>query len=92
MTNLELHKRMRAHHMARARAATTSEEKVYHLQLAHSVRTKTLPPQRTAMFSVDEFMRPEPMNWRDARARWCARMRAAMLAQAWSDDTGIWIS
>jgi hypothetical protein len=89
---LNLHARMRAHHMRRAKEATTSAEKVYHLQLARSIETRRKPPVAEAN-SVDEwYLEQGPMDWRDARARWCARMRAGALARAWEDDTSIWLS
>jgi hypothetical protein len=62
----DLHERMRAHHLTRARAATTPERRSYHLLLAAAIR-------KPDFYHHPEF---EP-DWRDARARWCARMRLA---------------
>jgi hypothetical protein len=63
---LDLHSRMRAHHLKRAKQSTDPERRAYHLLLAASIRK---PDQ----FHREEF---EP-DWRNARARWCARMRLA---------------
>jgi hypothetical protein len=60
----DLHARMRAHHLKRAREETDANRRAYHLLLASSVRK---PSEQVKHF--------RETDWRDARERWCARMR-----------------
>ena len=79
-TPKSLHDAMRAHHLKRARESTDPERRRYHLLLAASIAGVTPAP--------GYFVVPD---WRDARARWCARMRAWARAGAperWRSDGG----
>lgn len=62
--------RIREHHMNRAYEATTLERYRYHMLLAASINLT--PASYASCFQGD---------WRDARVRWCARMRAAEFAR-----------
>jgi len=68
-TFLDLHERMRKHHLRRAAQSKDPHTRGYHLLLAASIH------------KPEAIVRQEfETDWHSARARWCARMRTATYA------------